>query len=282
MSNVSRGSYRGTAVPVQPEHAAAKGITIGEFIDQWYLPLYVNVEPLKAARSIRSNCAVLQRLIGALPLLAFEGTDPVDAVKRAYAGRALSTRNRMLSRVRHMTNWARGRADLGVKVSPFHRDGVRISTKQETQRDRRVPETEEQALLNACPKLDVPSFHSKLTWTDVNDIRARAGRGESQASIAADHGIGSALCSQIVGKRIWNPATYVPLTCGQEMRDRIIGALDDAAMALRLSQLEEVVSVAGRQETIVLGSKCEDRGVGASSGRASRSRRTSWFSSRSR
>ena len=33
-------------------------------------------------------------------------------------------------------------------------------------------------------------------------------------------------------------------------------------MALRLSQLEEVVAVAGRQETIVLGSKCENRGVG--------------------
>ena len=37
---------------------------------------------------------------------------------------------------------------------------------------------------------------------------------------------------------------------------------DDAAMALRLSQLEEVVAVAGRQETIVLCSKCEDRGIG--------------------
>ena len=43
-----------------------------------YLPLYVDVEPLKAARAIRSNCAVLRRLIGELPLKALKAKDPVD------------------------------------------------------------------------------------------------------------------------------------------------------------------------------------------------------------
>jgi hypothetical protein len=123
-----RDPRRGPALPVDK---SADALTIAEFIDKWYLPLYVDVEPLKAARAIRSNCAMLRRLIGEQPLKALEGKEPVDAVKRAYAGHALSTRNRMLSRVRHMTNWARGRETLDVTASPFHRNGIRISAKQE-------------------------------------------------------------------------------------------------------------------------------------------------------
>jgi integrase len=230
-----RDPRRGAAPPIDK---SAVALTIAEFIDKWYLPLYVDVEPLKAARAIRSNCAMLRRLIGEQPLKALEGTEPVDAVKRAYAGHALSTRNRMLSRVRHMTNWARGRETLDVTASPFHRNGIRISAKQEVQRDRRVSEGEERALLAACAKLDEPSFHTKLTWDDVNDIRARAGKGESQKAIADDHGIGSALCSQIVRHRIWNPEMYVALTCGQELRDRIIGALETGCRRGEMQQIQ--------------------------------------------
>src|SRR5437899_2634930 len=85
--------------PARPPESTSQKLTIAEFIDKWYLPLYVDVEPLKAARAIRSNRAVLRRLIGELPLKALEGKDPVDIIKRAYSGHALSTRNRMLSRV---------------------------------------------------------------------------------------------------------------------------------------------------------------------------------------
>jgi len=113
-----------------------------------------------------------------------------------------------------------------VTSSPFHRDGIRISAKHEVQRDRRISEAEERAFLDACIELDKPSYHSKLTWDDVNAIRARAASGEAQASIASNYGIGSGLCSQIVCNKIWNPAAYVRLTCGQEMADRIIGALE--------------------------------------------------------
>ena len=136
---------------------SSKKLTIAEFIDKWYLPLYVDVERLKAARAIRSNCAVLRRLIGELSLKALEGKEPVDIIKRAYSGHALSTRNRMLSRVRHMTNWARGRDTLEVKASPFHRSGIRISVKHEVQRDRRISEAEERALLAACAKCTLRS-----------------------------------------------------------------------------------------------------------------------------
>ena len=73
----------------RPRHDVVRGAS--------HHAIYVDIEPLKAARAIRSNCAVLRRLIGELPLKALEGKDPVDIVKRAYSGHALSTRNRMLS-----------------------------------------------------------------------------------------------------------------------------------------------------------------------------------------
>lgn len=69
--------------PARPPENSSEKLTIAEFIDNWYLPLYVDVEPLKAARAIRSNCAVLRRLIGELPLKALEGKEPVDIIKRA-------------------------------------------------------------------------------------------------------------------------------------------------------------------------------------------------------
>lgn len=47
--------------------------------------------PLKATRAIRSNCAVLRRLIGELPLKALEGKEPVDII----SGRIQATRSRL-------------------------------------------------------------------------------------------------------------------------------------------------------------------------------------------
>ena len=65
---------------------------------------------------------------------------------------------------------------------------------------------------------------AKLTWDDVHEIRARAQAGIEQRDIAAAFNISRPLCSAIVRGHIWNPE--VKLTTGDEMRDRIIGALD--------------------------------------------------------
>jgi integrase len=65
---------------------------------------------------------------------------------------------------------------------------------------------------------------AKLTWDDVHEIRARASAGVEQRDIAAAFKISRPLCSAIVRGHIWNPE--VKLTTGDEMRDRIIGALD--------------------------------------------------------
>jgi len=58
----------------------------------------------------------------------------------------------------------------------------------------------------------------------VHEIRARAQAGIEQRDIATAFKISRPLCSAIVRGHIWNPE--VKLTTGDEMRDRIIGALD--------------------------------------------------------
>jgi len=73
-------------------------------------------------------------------------------------------------------------------------------------------------------------------------IREGSRNGEAQASIAAACEIGSGLCSQIVRKRIWNPAACVPLTCGQEMRDRIIGGLETGCRQGEMQKIRTVTS----------------------------------------
>jgi integrase len=125
--------------------------------------------------------------------------------------------------LRHVSNWAIGR-DLPTKTA-FHPRGVRIPAKAERRRERRVSEAEEQRLLEACKLLNEPTRSmAKLTWDDVHEIRARASAGVEQRDIAAAFKISRPLCSAIVRGHIWNPE--VKLTIGDEMRDRIIGALD--------------------------------------------------------
>lgn len=58
----------------------------------------------------------------------------------------------------------------------------------------------------------------------VQEIRRRAETGTQQHELAATFGISRPLCCEIVHGAIWNPDAK--LTTGDEMRDRIIGALD--------------------------------------------------------
>jgi integrase len=58
----------------------------------------------------------------------------------------------------------------------------------------------------------------------VREIRRRAKAGVPQSEIAIAFKVSRPLCSEIVHLRIWDPDAK--LTIGDEMRDRIIGALD--------------------------------------------------------
>jgi integrase len=188
-----------------------------------YRTRYVDVEPLKSRSSIVSQLSVLTTHLGDLPATALERPDPIEDFKARYANRTLATRNRYLARLRHICNWAIGRELL--TATPFHRRGVRIASKNERRRERRVTEAEEQRLLDACKLLNEPTRPTaRLTWDDVREIRAHAKAGVQQSELASAFQISRPLCNEIVRGHIWNPDAK--LTTGDEMRDRIIGALD--------------------------------------------------------
>jgi integrase len=209
-------------VPIERETKFERPATVADLL-KLYRTRYVEVEPLKSRAGMLSQLNVLSAQLGNLPATALERPDAIEDFKKRYANRAIATTNRYLSRLRHVCNWSIGR-DLLTKTA-FHPRGVRIPAKAERRRERRVSEAEEQRLLEACKLLNEPTRSmAKLTWDDVHEIRARASAGIEQRDIAAAFKISRPLCSAIVRGHIWNPE--VKLTTGDEMRDRIIGALD--------------------------------------------------------
>jgi integrase len=90
-----------------------------------------------------------------LPVLELEKIEPIEDFKRAYAAtKSTAAVNRTLAILRHAINWGRGRTPPIFITSPFHRFGVKIKTKGETKRDRRISPKEEQALLAAADKMN--------------------------------------------------------------------------------------------------------------------------------
>jgi integrase len=207
-----------TVGPVNPES------TIGDYIAT-YLSGHVDLAPARRRRTKYSACRGLTAVIGHMPLLDLETAQPAEAVRRHFRHRALSTVNRYLAELRFITNWALSRQD--IVRSPFHKFGVRISTRDEVQRDRRVSDQEEARLLKACERLDErKQGASRLTWEDVREIRRRAATGESQKAIAADYQIGSGMLSLVVNNHIWQEGIPPARPYGREMHDRIIGAIE--------------------------------------------------------
>ena len=110
-------------------------------------------------------------------------------------------------------------------------------TKNERRRDRRISEAEEQQLLDACKQLnELPRANAKLTWDVVHNIRVRAQTGVPQRDLAAIFDIPQSLCSEIVSWQIWDPDAK--LTTGDEMRDRIIGALDTGCRRGEMTKIQ--------------------------------------------
>ena len=199
--------------------ADGKPATIADLFNL-YRQRYVEVEPLKSRHTALSQLRVLTSELGTLPAKALERPDAIEDFKARCSERALATTNRYLARLRHVCNWAIGR-DL-LAATPFHRRGVRINTKNERRRDRRLSEEEEQQLLEACKRLnELPRTNAKLSWDVVCSIRARAQAGATQRELIQAFNIPQSLCSEIVSGTIWDPDAR--LTTGDEMRDRITG-----------------------------------------------------------
>jgi integrase len=137
-----------------PAPPTPEGMTVASFLDQ-YCERYVVAESLRSVASIRSRLGSLKEALGALPVAALERTETIEDFKQAYGqGRSIAAVNRTLGILRHAINWGRGRSPAIFTASPFHRFGVKIKTKVETKRDRRIAPEEERRLLEAADKLN--------------------------------------------------------------------------------------------------------------------------------
>jgi integrase len=137
-----------------PTPPAAEGMTVAEFLDQYY-ERYVVAEGLRSVASIRSRISAVKDALGTRPVTSLERTDTIEDFKREYGEtRSITAVNRTLGILRHAINWGRGRTPAIFTGSPFHRFGVKIKTKVETKRDRRISPDEERRLLQAAETLN--------------------------------------------------------------------------------------------------------------------------------
>ena len=137
-----------------PAPPVSEGMTVAGFLDQYY-ERYVVAESLRSVASIRSRLASLKEALGILPVTALERTATIEDFKSEYGKtRSIAAVNRTLRILRHAMNWGRGRTPAIFVASPFHRFGVKIKTKGETKRDRRITPDEERRLLDAAGMLD--------------------------------------------------------------------------------------------------------------------------------
>lgn len=137
-----------------PAPPVPQGTTVADFLDQ-YFERYVVAEGLRSVASIRSRVTALKDAIGELPVAALERAETIEDFKGEYGKtRSVAAVNRTLAILRHAINWGRGRTPAVFTATPFHRFGVKIRTKVETKRNRRIAADEERKLLEAADKLN--------------------------------------------------------------------------------------------------------------------------------
>ena len=140
--------------PRTPEPVSTLQVeSVAEFLDL-YQARYVDPESLKSRASVVSRLNLLKRHLGHLALKELEKPSTIEDFKGAYRGRTLATMNRVLAHLRHAISWGIGR-DL-LDKTPFHRYGIRMRSKREVRRSRRVGFAEEQRLLSATDQTNTP------------------------------------------------------------------------------------------------------------------------------
>jgi integrase len=151
--------------PRVPPNAPTDAMTVLQLIAD-YRSRYVEVEPLRSRHSIHSSLNVIARFFGSLPVRVLQSPASIEDFKKQYAPRhKAASLNRHLARLRHLIGWAIGREVLSI--TPFRRNGVKLNTRDEEQRSRRVYPDEEARLLGACAKLDVGDY--RFTGSEMKD-----------------------------------------------------------------------------------------------------------------
>jgi integrase len=138
--------------PFQKTTVDTNVLTVAHFIDEHYVPRYYQAESIADIESsdARSKVKLLRRDLGELRLVQLESEVVVDDYKKKLEASGLGApgRNRRLSKLRQMLNWAKDWKFI-TRV-PFSRNLMSLDTDQEVSRDRRLEPGEEGILLKAA------------------------------------------------------------------------------------------------------------------------------------
>jgi integrase len=104
---------------------------------------------------VKGRLKAIKKVLGDLPVGVLEKPRDVLLFKAIYRkGHEMATVNRALATLHAAINWGRFQDPPYLTTTPFHRIGVNIKVKEETKRDRRIGQQEEQALLAACSEIN--------------------------------------------------------------------------------------------------------------------------------
>ena len=125
---------------------------VAGFLDA-YFERHLKPAGIRSLDTAAGRIKVLKQYFGDLPVRALEDAAVVNRFKTEsdYAHKVeIATLHRVLATLRAAIRWGQAQTPPLIDKSPFHRFGVRLNTKAETVRDRRISREEEKRLLDAA------------------------------------------------------------------------------------------------------------------------------------
>jgi integrase len=125
---------------------------VAGFLDA-YLERHLRPAGIRSLDTAAGRIRVLKKYFGELPVKALEQAEVINRFKTEseYARNVeISTLHKVLAILRAAIRWGQAQTPPLIDKSPFHRFGVRLNTKAETIRDRRLSRDEEKRLLDAA------------------------------------------------------------------------------------------------------------------------------------
>jgi hypothetical protein len=138
-----------------------------------YLERHLRPAGIRSLDTAAGRIKVLKQHIGDLPVKTLEEPAIINRFKTEseYSRRVeISTLHKVLSILRAAIRWGQAQTPPLIDKSPFHRFGVRLNTKAETVRDRRISREEEKRLLDAALAMNTwehkyvgPLMHDRIS-----------------------------------------------------------------------------------------------------------------------
>ena len=123
---------------------------VGGFLDA-YFERHLRPAGIRSLDTAAGRIRVLKKYLGELPVKALEQAEVINRFKTEseYARNVeISTLHKVLAILRAAIRWGQAQTPPLIDKSPFHRFGVRLNTKAESVRDRRLSREEEKRIAN--------------------------------------------------------------------------------------------------------------------------------------